>query len=76
LQCKKQLVALGLQEEDDKFREFPEEDWSGLDEDEEANLREKLATEVASGAGRLGNWNLGQKKDFFFTLCLLNCSNF
>uniref|UniRef100_A0A8C7ELD4 26S proteasome complex subunit SEM1 n=1 Tax=Neovison vison TaxID=452646 RepID=A0A8C7ELD4_NEOVI len=35
-----QLVALGLQEEDCKFREFPDEGWSGLNEDEEANLWE------------------------------------
>ncbi|CAI9156483.1 unnamed protein product [Rangifer tarandus platyrhynchus] len=30
---KKQPVDLGLLEEDDKFEEFPAEDWAGLDED-------------------------------------------
>ena len=31
---KQQLVALSLLEGDDKFKEFPAEDWTSLDEDE------------------------------------------
>uniref|UniRef100_A0A7N5JKX0 Uncharacterized protein n=1 Tax=Ailuropoda melanoleuca TaxID=9646 RepID=A0A7N5JKX0_AILME len=67
MQCKKQLVALGLQEEDDELREFPEEDWSGLDEDEEANLHEKLATEVAS-VGEDWETGIRDKRKIFFSL--------
>ena len=37
---KKQPVDLGLLEEDDKFEEFPAEDWAGLDEDEDAHIWE------------------------------------
>lgn len=33
---KKQLVVLGLLEEDDKFAEFAAEDWAGFDEAEDA----------------------------------------
>ncbi|XP_039101726.1 LOW QUALITY PROTEIN: 26S proteasome complex subunit SEM1 [Hyaena hyaena] len=32
----KQLVGLGLLEEDEDFKEFPVEDWAGLDADEDA----------------------------------------
>lgn len=35
---KKQLVDLGLWEKDNEFREFPKEDWAGLDENEEADV--------------------------------------
>ncbi|XP_046958976.1 26S proteasome complex subunit SEM1-like [Lynx rufus] len=31
---KKQLVGLGLLEEDEEFKEFPAEEWAGLGEDE------------------------------------------
>uniref|UniRef100_A0A493TD91 26S proteasome complex subunit SEM1 n=2 Tax=Anas platyrhynchos TaxID=8839 RepID=A0A493TD91_ANAPP len=37
---KKQPVDLGLLEEDDEFEEFPAEDWTGLDEDEDAHVWE------------------------------------
>uniref|UniRef100_A0A3P8VY25 26S proteasome complex subunit SEM1 n=1 Tax=Cynoglossus semilaevis TaxID=244447 RepID=A0A3P8VY25_CYNSE len=37
---KKQTVDLGLLEEDDEFEEFPAEDWTGLDEDEDAHVWE------------------------------------
>nr|XP_054361404.1 26S proteasome complex subunit SEM1-like [Mirounga angustirostris] len=37
---KKQPVDLSLLEEDNQFREFPEEDWAGLDEDEDAHVWE------------------------------------
>ena len=37
---KKQLVDLGLLEEEDEFEEFPAEDWAGLDEDEDAHVWE------------------------------------
>ncbi|XP_025746419.1 26S proteasome complex subunit SEM1 [Callorhinus ursinus] len=37
---KKQPVDLGLLEEDNEFKEFPEEDWAGLDEDEGARVWE------------------------------------
>ncbi|XP_054977324.1 26S proteasome complex subunit SEM1-like [Sorex araneus] len=36
----KQPVDLGLLEEDDKFQEFPAEDWAGLDEDEDSHVWE------------------------------------
>ncbi|XP_045356878.1 26S proteasome complex subunit SEM1-like [Leopardus geoffroyi] len=32
---KKQLVGLGLLEEDEEFKEFPAEEWAGLGEDED-----------------------------------------
>ncbi|KAM9823798.1 26S proteasome complex subunit SEM1 [Neosynchiropus ocellatus] len=37
---KKNTVDLGLLEEDDEFEEFPAEDWTGLDEDEDAHVWE------------------------------------
>ncbi|KAF3833741.1 hypothetical protein F7725_024945 [Dissostichus mawsoni] len=37
---KKQTVDLGLLEEDDEFEEFPAEDWTGLEEDEDAHVWE------------------------------------
>ncbi|XP_070995521.1 26S proteasome complex subunit SEM1-like [Oncorhynchus clarkii lewisi] len=37
---KKQTVDLGLLEEDDEFEEFPAEDWTGLDEDEDGHVWE------------------------------------
>ncbi|KAA0710402.1 26S proteasome complex subunit SEM1 26S proteasome complex subunit DSS1 [Triplophysa tibetana] len=37
---KKQTVDLGLLEEDDEFEEFPAEDWTGCDEDEDAHVWE------------------------------------
>ncbi|XP_012707151.3 26S proteasome complex subunit SEM1 [Fundulus heteroclitus] len=37
---KKHTVDLGLLEEDDEFEEFPAEDWTGLDEDEDAHVWE------------------------------------
>ncbi|KAB1271041.1 26S proteasome complex subunit SEM1 [Camelus dromedarius] len=33
---KMQLVEMGLLDEDEECTEFPEEDWAGLDEDEDA----------------------------------------
>ncbi|KAG8443108.1 hypothetical protein GDO86_011793 [Hymenochirus boettgeri] len=37
---KKPPVDLGLLEEDDEFEEFPAEDWTGLEEDEDAHVWE------------------------------------
>lgn len=37
---KKPQVDLGLLEEDDEFEEFPTEDWTGCDEDEDAHVWE------------------------------------
>ncbi|KAE8596297.1 hypothetical protein XENTR_v10016043 [Xenopus tropicalis] len=37
---KKAPVDLGLLEEDDEFEEFPAEDWTGLDEDEDTHVWE------------------------------------
>ncbi|XP_019298199.2 26S proteasome complex subunit SEM1-like [Panthera pardus] len=34
---KKQLVGLGLLEEDEEFKEFPAEEWAGLGEDEDSD---------------------------------------
>ncbi|KAM7126932.1 26S proteasome complex subunit SEM1-like, partial [Molossus nigricans] len=49
---KKQPVDLGLLEEDDEFEEFPAEDWTGLDEDEDAHVWE-------------GNWDDDKVEDDF-----------
>ncbi|KAJ7991869.1 hypothetical protein DPEC_G00288330 [Dallia pectoralis] len=37
---KKQTVDLGLLEEDDEFEEFPTEDWTGQEEDEDTHVWE------------------------------------
>ncbi|CAM9381944.1 unnamed protein product [Lampetra planeri] len=37
---KKPAVDLGVLEEDDEFEEFPAEDWTGLDEDEDTHVWE------------------------------------
>ncbi|CAH2282453.1 26S proteasome complex subunit SEM1 [Pelobates cultripes] len=37
---KKPPVDLGLLEEDDEFEEFPAEDWTGSEEDEDAHIWE------------------------------------
>ncbi|NP_001078914.1 26S proteasome complex subunit SEM1 [Xenopus laevis] len=37
---KKPPVDLGLLEEDDEFEEFPTEDWTGFDEDEDTHVWE------------------------------------
>uniref|UniRef100_A0A667GTQ8 Uncharacterized protein n=1 Tax=Lynx canadensis TaxID=61383 RepID=A0A667GTQ8_LYNCA len=70
---KKQLVDLGLWEEDNEFREFPKEDWAGLDENEEAdthdisgNPHEKMVTESCFWCKKTGKLDTGTEEKFSF----------
>uniref|UniRef100_A0A3B3WRZ5 26S proteasome complex subunit SEM1 n=1 Tax=Poecilia mexicana TaxID=48701 RepID=A0A3B3WRZ5_9TELE len=60
---KKQTVDLGLLEEDDEFEEFPAEDWTGLDEDEDAHVWED-------------NWDDDNVEDDFSNQLRRTCDHF